>query len=166
MLANHVFWRLMLFLLLLLQPSVLWLSTVSFNNDAKAPPKWILREFDVSRIGPQLGWLPHLEHLHGKIWPRLRELLGLADQATRLGWSPHLSCKRDQITIRDHMDRQATSPTWSPHFHVNRPWVKKENRTIALCRSLQRCQRSMRTLCTINFITLSVATCHKTSLDF
>ena len=44
MLANHVFWRLMLFythLLLLLQPSVLWLSIVSFNNDAKPPPKWI-----------------------------------------------------------------------------------------------------------------------------
>ena len=59
-------------LLLLLQPSVLWLSIVSFNNDAKPPPKWILREFDVSRIGPRLGGLPHLERLHGKIWPRLR----------------------------------------------------------------------------------------------
>ena len=34
--ANQVFWRLMLFythLLLLLQPSVLWLSIVTFNND-------------------------------------------------------------------------------------------------------------------------------------
>ena len=29
-----------------------------------------------------------------------------------------------------------------------------------------RFQRSMRKLCTINFIILSVATCHKTSLDF
>ena len=54
-------------LLLLLQPSVLWLSIVSFNNDAKPPPKWILREFDVSRIGPRLGGLPHLERLHAKI---------------------------------------------------------------------------------------------------
>ena len=35
-------------LLLLLQPSVQWLSIVNFNNDAKPPPKWILREFDVS----------------------------------------------------------------------------------------------------------------------
>ena len=59
-------------LLLLLQPSVLWLSIVSFNNDAKPPPKWILREFDVSRIRPRLGGLPHLERLRGKIWPRLR----------------------------------------------------------------------------------------------
>ena len=38
MLANQVFWQLMLFythLLLLLQPSVLWLSIVTFNNDVK-----------------------------------------------------------------------------------------------------------------------------------
>ena len=32
MLANHVF---------LLQPSVPWLSIVTFHNDAKPPPKWI-----------------------------------------------------------------------------------------------------------------------------
>ena len=123
MLANHVFWRLMLFythLLLLLQPSVLWLSIVSFNNDAKPPPKWILREFDVSRIGPRLGGLPHLERLHGKIWPRLRGLPGLADRATRLGGSPHLSCKRDPSKMRDYMGRRVTpskrvtSPTRGP----------------------------------------------------
>ena len=35
-------------------------------------------------------------------------------------WSPHLSCKRDQIKIRDYMDRRVTppmrvtSPTWGP----------------------------------------------------
>ena len=34
-------------LLLLLQPSVLWLSIATFNDDAKPPPKWILREFDI-----------------------------------------------------------------------------------------------------------------------
>ena len=39
-------------LLLLLQPSVLWLSIVSFNNDAKPPTKWILREFDVHESDP------------------------------------------------------------------------------------------------------------------
>ena len=48
-------------LLLLLQPSVLWLSIVNFNNDTKPPPKWIFRKFDVSRIRPRLGGLPHLE---------------------------------------------------------------------------------------------------------
>ena len=64
MVTNRVFWRLMHFytpLLLLLQPSVQWLSIVNFNNDAKPPPKWILREFDVSRIRPRLGELSHLE---------------------------------------------------------------------------------------------------------
>ena len=55
------------YLLLLLQPSGLWLSLVTFNNDAKPPPKW------------------------------LRGYPGLADWATRLVGSPHLSCKRDQI---------------------------------------------------------------------
>ena len=107
-------------LLLLLQPSELWLSIVFFNNDAKLPPKWILREFDVSRIGPRLVGSPHLQSLHGKIWPRLRGLPGLADRVTRLGGSPHLSCKRDQIKMRDHMDRRVTpskrvtSPTLGP----------------------------------------------------
>ena len=47
-----------------------------------------LHEFDVSRIGSRLGELPHLERLHGKIWPRLRGLPGLADWATRLGGHP------------------------------------------------------------------------------
>ena len=83
----------------------------AFNNNAKAPPKRILREFDVSRIGPRLGGLPHLERLHSKIWPRVRRLPGLADRATRLGGSPHLSCKRDQIKMRVYRGRRVTSPT-------------------------------------------------------
>ena len=42
MLANHVFWWLILLythMLLLLQPLVLWLSIAAFKNDAKPPPK-------------------------------------------------------------------------------------------------------------------------------
>ena len=94
-------------LLLLLKPSVMCLSIVTFNNDAKPPTKWILREFDVSWIRPRLGGLPHLE-------------TGLADQDTSLDGSPHLSRKRDQNKMRDHMDRRVTppkrvtSPTWGP----------------------------------------------------
>ena len=61
----------------------------------------------------QAGY-PTLKRLHGKIWPRLRGLPGLADRATRLGGSPHLSCKRDQIKTRGGMDRRVTSPTWGP----------------------------------------------------
>ena len=77
-------------------------------------------EFDVSRIRPQLGGLSHLERLHGKIWPRLGGLPGLADRANRIVGSPHLSCKCDQIKMRDHMDRwvtppeRVTSPSWGP----------------------------------------------------
>jgi len=38
----------------------------------------------------------------------------------KYGGSPHLSCKRDQIKMRDYMDRwvtppkRITSPTWGP----------------------------------------------------
>ena len=43
--------------------------------------------------------------------------------------SPHLSCKREQVKMRDYMDRQVTppkrvtAPTWGPPplLHVNRP---------------------------------------------
>ena len=105
-----MFWGLLLFythLLLLLQTSVLWLSIVTFNNDAKPPPKWILRKFS-------LGGLPHLETFTWQIWPPLRRLPGLADRATYLSWSPHLSCKCDHIKMRDYMDRRVTSPTLGP----------------------------------------------------
>ena len=77
-------------------------------------------EFDVSRIRRRLGGYPTLKHLHGKICPRLRGLPGLADRATYLSGSPHLSGKRDQIKMREYMDRRVTppkpvtSPTWCP----------------------------------------------------
>ena len=65
-------------LLLLLKPSVLWLSIVNFDNNAKQPPKWILREFDVSRIRPRPGGLPHLETF---TWQNLTP----AERVTRSG---------------------------------------------------------------------------------
>ena len=44
-----------------------------------------------------------------------------AERAIRSGrpgyppWrAPRLSCKRDQIKMRDYMDRRVTSPTWGP----------------------------------------------------
>ena len=30
------------------------------------------------------------------------------------GGSAHLSCSRDQIKMRNYMDRRVTSPTWGP----------------------------------------------------
>ena len=44
--------------------------------------------------------------LHGGGGPQIGEV-------TR-GRSPHLSCKRGQIKMRDYIDRRVTSPTWSP----------------------------------------------------
>ena len=81
MLVNLVFWRLMRFythVLLLLQPSMLWLSIATFDNDAKPPPKWILREFDVFLIRPRRGGLPHLETF---TWQNLTP----AERVTRSG---------------------------------------------------------------------------------
>ena len=72
----------------------------------------ILREFDVSRIGPRLGGLPLLETFTWQNLTRLRGLPGLPDRATCLCGSPHLSCKRDHIKMRDYMGRRVTSPTW------------------------------------------------------
>ena len=53
--GKPLFLWLMLFytqLLLLLQASVLWHSIVTFNNDAKPPPKWIYRQFSVANPAP------------------------------------------------------------------------------------------------------------------
>ena len=120
MLANHVYAH----LLLLLQPSVLWLSIVTFNNYVKPPGAKVnfARIWCITNPTPtSLGYLT-LKRWHGKIWPQLRGLPGVADRATHLEGSPHLSCKRDQIKMRDYMDRQVrvtppkwvTVPTWGP----------------------------------------------------
>ena len=61
-----------------------------------------------------------MSRLYGKMRPRLTGLPYLADRATRLGGLPHLSCKHDQIKMRDYMERRVTpprrvtSPTWGP----------------------------------------------------
>ena len=56
--------------------------------------------------------VPTLTRLHSKLSPRLTGLPYLADRATRLGGSPHLSCKRDQNKTRNYMDKLVTPPTW------------------------------------------------------
>ena len=119
MLANHVYAH----LLLLLQPSVLWLSIVTLNNYVKPPGAKVnfARIWCITNLTPTiLGYLT-LKHWHGKIWPQLRGLPSVADWATHLEGSPLLSCKRDQIKMRDYMDRRVntppkwvTLPTWGP----------------------------------------------------
>ena len=78
-----------------------------------------------------------LRRLHAKMWPRLTGLPYLTERATRLGGLPHLSCKHDQIKMRDYMKRQVTPPRrvnlpsglphlpGFPHLGVNRPWDKE-----------------------------------------
>ena len=51
--------------------------------------EWSLKELEPNMAGT-------LKPLHGKICPRLGGLSGLANRATRLGGSPHLSCKRNK----------------------------------------------------------------------
>ena len=57
--------------------------------------------------------------LHGGGGPQIGEVT--------CGGSPHLSCKRDQIKMRDYMDRRVTHQSGLPHLpgvpqlHVNRP---------------------------------------------
>ena len=70
MLANHVFWRLMHFytpLLLLLQPSVQWLSIVNSimmqsHRQSVFCANWKYYESDPGQAG-----YPSLKRLHGKI---------------------------------------------------------------------------------------------------
>ena len=79
-----------------------------------------LREFDVSQIRPWLGGLPHLETFTWQNLTPPERVTRLVDRATRLGGSPHLSCKRDQIKMREYIDwrvtrpKRVTSPTWGP----------------------------------------------------
>ena len=63
---------------------------------------------------PSWAGYPTLTRLHGKLSLRLTGLPYLADWATHLGGSPHLSYKRDRNIIRNYMDRQVTSATWGP----------------------------------------------------
>ena len=73
------------------------------------------------------------------MWHRLGGLPGLADRATRLGGSPHLSYKRNQIEMRGYIDRRVTpakrvtSLTWGPHLHLNRPLVQRQEHNTTIC---------------------------------
>ena len=57
--------------------------------------------------------------LHGGGWPQVGEVTG--------GGSPHLSCKHDQIKVREYMDRQVTSPAWGPPPPDKRPLMHTSN---------------------------------------
>ena len=56
------------------------------------------------------------DHVNFEEWGRFRACLrgvgGPQIAEVTCGWSPHLSCKGDQIKNQDYMDRRVTSPTW------------------------------------------------------
>ena len=108
--------------------SMLWRFTVTFD-DTKPPPEavnghivlvQIFTRFgalaNVTWTRPRLGGLPHLESFTWQnATPARRVTL-----PGRPGKLPHLSCKHDQIKMRDYMERRVTpprrvtSPTWGP----------------------------------------------------
>ena len=68
--------------------------------------------------------------------PRLTGLPYLADRATRLSGLPHLSCKHDQIKMRDYMERRVTSPTWGSPPPFKQALIKTCNHQRATAISL------------------------------
>ena len=38
-------------------------------------------------------------------------------------WDPRLLCKRDQVKMRDYVDRRVTHQSGFPHLHVNKPYI-------------------------------------------
>ena len=78
-------------LLLLLQLSVLWLSIVTFNNDAKLPLKW--REFGITNPTPARRVTTPWKVYMAKFDP---------------GWEGYLVLQTGLPTLADH-----------PTYHVN-----------------------------------------------
>ena len=70
--------------------------TTKFSQKIGYELKFVKMQFSVKSTSPQVG------------------------EVTPSGL-PYLSCKRDQIKMRDYMDRRITSPTWGPYLNVNRP---------------------------------------------
>ena len=60
------------------------------------------------------------------------------------GGSPYLSCKRDQIKMRDYMDRRVTSSTWGPpppYKQALRRDTSHHGKVIKIGLSLKNCPR-------------------------
>ena len=97
-------------LLLSPKPSVMWLSIATFYNDVKPPPKWIVREFDVSNQTPARGVTPAWNVYMAKFdpgWEGRVNVIKLKWEIIWIGGLPHLSGL-------PHL------PGF-PHLHVNRP---------------------------------------------
>ena len=112
---------------LLLQPPVLWLSIVTFNNDAKQLPKWILCELSTANPTPE-----------GRVTPPWTVYMAKFDP----GWEGYPVWQTGQPALAGHLTYHVnvTKLKWEiiwtgglphlsglphlpgvPHLHVNRP---------------------------------------------
>ena len=123
-----MFWRLMLFythLLLLLQPSVLWLSIATFNNDAKP----LRAKVNFARI-----WCITNPTATSRVTPTWSVYMAKFDS----GWEGHPVWQIGLPALAGHpiYHVNVTKLKWEiiwtgrlphlpgvPHFHVNRPLV-------------------------------------------
>ena len=132
MMANHVFWWLMLFytpLLLLLQPPVLWLSIATFSNDAKLPPKWILRELSTANPTPAMRVTPPWNVYMAKFDPGWEGYpvwqTGLPAQAGNPTYHVNVIQVKWEIIWTGGLPHLSGLPHLPgvSHLHVNRPLV-------------------------------------------
>ena len=111
-----------------LSVSVLFLSLAAlaatfqccvFFIDAKPPPTAVNCPGNVA-VRPRLGGLPHLATFTCQNATPAERVTLPGRSGNRLGGLSHLSCKRDQIKMRDYMERRVTPPrrvtssTWGP----------------------------------------------------
>ena len=124
MLANHVFWRLMLFnthLLPLLQLSFLWLSFVTFNNDVKPPPKWLARIRCITKPTPARRVTPPWNVYMAKFDPYWEGNPVWQTRLPTLAGHPTYHVNVIKLNWEIIWTGGLPHPPGAPHLHVNRP---------------------------------------------
>ena len=109
---------------LLLQPPVLWLSIVTFNNDAKLPPKSILCELSTANPTPARRVTPPWNVYMAKFDP------GWEGYPV---WQTMLPALAGHPTYHVNVTKLKWEIIWTggwphlpgvPHLHVNRPLIE------------------------------------------
>ena len=103
-------------------PEPIPVTHIQTNGRADKRPFWNNTSFKWSTYFQETVWLTAC--LHGNGGPRVGEVTRLGGTTLlsiqSLIWSPHLSCKRDQIKIKNYTDgrvtphKRVTSPIWGP----------------------------------------------------
>ena len=103
-------------------PEPIPVTHIQTNGRADKRPFWNNTSFKWSTYFQETVWLTAC--LHGNGGPRVGEVTRLGGTTLlsiqSLIWSPYLSCKRDQIKIKNYIDervtphKRVTSPIWGP----------------------------------------------------